>query len=145
MHRYEVHVHWSGATTGYRDYSRNHRVSVPGQTPIECSADPLIGRGDDGRWNPEQLFVASLSQCHMLWYLHLCVEAGIVVLDYRDDAVGVMSDTKFTEVTLRPTVRITDASRAREASALHTAASSRCYIANSVVFPVQHEPRIESA
>lgn len=144
MHRYEVSIRWSGATTDYRSYSRNHEVHSPGLPPIPASADPAIGRGDAARWNPEQLLVASLSECHMLWHLHLCTDAGIVVVDYRDDAVGVMTDAAFTEVTLHPVVTIIDATRADDAQALHAEANTRCYIANSVNFPVRHLPRVET-
>lgn len=142
QHSYTVEVAWSGATTDYRSYSRNHEVNVPGLPPIPASADPVIGRGDGSRWNPEQLLVAALSQCHMLWYLHLCTDAGIVVVDYRDSATGIMSDTRFTTVTLRPRVTITSADRVDDARALHAQAHKRCFIANSVNFPVTHEPKI---
>jgi organic hydroperoxide reductase OsmC/OhrA len=143
-HRYEVEVVWTGATTDYRSYSRNHEVHAPGPTPIPASADPVIGRGDSSRWNPEQLLVAALSQCHMLWYLHLCTDAGIVVVDYRDAAVGIMSDSKFTDVTLHPRVVITSPDRIDDAQALHAEAHRRCFIANSVNFPVAQEPRISA-
>lgn len=139
-HCYEVEVAWTGATTDYRSYSRNHEVHTLGFLPIPTSADPVIGLGDSSRWNPKQLLVAALSQCHMLWYLHLCTEAGIVVINYRDAAVGTMSDTKFTDVTLHPRVVITEAERAEEVQALHAEAHKRCFIANSVNFPVAHEP-----
>lgn len=141
-HIYDVDVAWSGATTDYRSYSRNHEVAAAGQPPIPGSADPRIGRGEAGRWDPEQLLVASLSQCHMLWYLHMCVEAGVVVTDYRDHATGVMSDERFQLVTLRPVVTITDEAMRDAAVRAHTAAHERCFIANSVNFPVHHEPTI---
>lgn len=142
MHRYEVEVAWSGATTDYRSYSRNHEALAPGRPPLPSSADPVIGRGDATRWNPELLLVASLSECHMLWYLHLCTEAGIVVTEYRDAAEGVMDDQRFQRVTLRPRVTITDPARADDARGLHAEAHKRCFIANSMNFPVEHEPTI---
>ncbi|UGT45092.1 OsmC family protein [Nocardia yamanashiensis] len=141
-HVYEVSVTWSGATTGYRDYSRNHLLLTAGPPPIEASADPVVGRGDGARWNPEQLLVASLADCHMLWYLHLCVDAGVVVTDYRDDAVGVMDNIRFQHVTLRPRVTVTEASMVAPAEQLHAEAHKKCFIANSVNFPVGHEPVI---
>ncbi|NKY49564.1 OsmC family protein [Nocardia vermiculata] len=141
-HRYRVDVVWTGATTDYRTYSRNHEVLAPGPPPLPASADPVVGRGDPDRWNPEQLLVASLSQCHMLWYLHLAVEAGIVVVDYLDEAEGVMNARRFEQVTLRPRVTITDAALTERARALHEQAHERCFIANSVNFPVHHEPDI---
>jgi organic hydroperoxide reductase OsmC/OhrA len=141
VHHYEVEVRWSGATTNYRSYSRNHEARVPGRPPIPSTADPKF-RGDESRWNPEQLLVASLSECHMLWYLHLCAEAGIVVTDYHDAAAGVMDDVSFQSVTLRPRVTITDAARTDAARELHTEAHKRCFVANSMNFPVTHEPQI---
>lgn len=141
-HVYEVSVTWSGATTGYRDYSRNHDLLADGRPPILASADPVVGRGDRTRWNPEQLLVASLSDCHMLWYLHLCVEAGVVVTDYRDDAVGIMDDVRFQHVTLRPRVTVTEARMLEAAERMHAEAHKKCFIANSVNFPVSHEATI---
>ncbi|MEV5649442.1 OsmC family protein [Nocardia sp. NPDC052254] len=143
-HRYRVDVVWTGATTDHRSYSRNHEVLATGRPPVRGSADPVIGRGDPERWNPEQLLLASLSQCHMLWYLHLCADAGIVVVDYLDQAEGVMNSQQFEQVTLRPRVTITDGDRAEQARALHTQAHQRCFIANSVNFPVNHEPDIRT-
>ncbi|BCK57232.1 OsmC family protein [Nocardia wallacei] len=142
MHHYEVEVVWSGATTDYRSYSRNHEALAPGRPPLPGSADPVIGRGDADRWNPELLLVASLSECHMLWYLHLCTESGIVVTDYRDAAEGTMDDQRFQRVTLRPRVTITDPARVDAARELHAAAHQRCFIANSMNFPVVHEPAV---
>ena len=113
-HNYAVSVTWTGnqgtGTSGYRDYSRNHDVSCDGPHTIAGSSDPAF-RGDRTRWNPELELVAALSQCHMLWYLHLCAEAGVIVLSYSDDAAGTMEETadgsgRFTEVVLRPQVTI---------------------------------------
>ncbi|WP_216895008.1 OsmC family protein [Nocardia alni] len=143
-HRYEIEVGWSGATTDYRSYSRDHEARAPGRPPIPGSADPKF-RGDPTRWNPEQLLVAAASECHMLWYLHLCADAGIVVTDYRDAAVGVMDDERFQQITLRPRVTITDPARADTARDLHSEAHKRCYIANSMNFPIAHEPTIHTA
>ncbi|WP_280267664.1 OsmC family protein [Nocardia wallacei] len=145
MHRYEVEVAWSGATTDYRSYSRNHEAFAPGRPPLPSSADPVIGRGDATRWNPELLLIASLSQCHMLWYLHLCTEAGIVVTDYRDTAEGTMNNQRFLQVTLRPRVTITDPAHTDAARELHAEAHKRCFIANSMNFPVDHEPTITAS
>ena len=113
-HRYEVAVAWTGndgsGTSGYRAYRRDHEIAAPGKPSIAGSSDPAF-RGDPARWNPEDLLVASLSSCHMLWYLHLCAVAGIVVTAYRDDAEGVMEEGadgggRFTQVTLRPAVTV---------------------------------------
>ncbi|WP_405484038.1 OsmC family protein [Nocardia sp. NBC_00511] len=141
-HIYDVDVTWSGNNAEYRSYSRNHEVTADKKPPIPGSADPIIGRGDVTRWNPEQLLVASLAQCHMLWYLHMCVEAGVVVTDYRDHATGIMNNQKFLLVVLRPEVTVTDASMRAAAKQAHAEAAKRCFIANSMNFPVEHEPTI---
>lgn len=114
---------------------------------IPGSSDPAF-RGDGSRYNPEELLVASLSQCHMLWYLHLCADAGIVVTAYTDQAEGRMDlDAEgfgqFRMVVLRPAAAITDAARAEEALRLHDAAHKLCFIARSVNFPVVHEPVLQ--
>jgi organic hydroperoxide reductase OsmC/OhrA len=92
------------------------------------------------------MLVASLSACHMLWYLHLAAEAGVVVVAYGDTAEGRMVEDRarggwFTGVTLRPEVTIAAGSDAVRAEALHAAAHAKCFIANSVNFPVTCEPR----
>jgi organic hydroperoxide reductase OsmC/OhrA len=100
-----------------------------------------VFRGDGSRYNPEELLVASLSACHMLWVLHLAADAGIVITDYRDEAEGEMDD-QFRLVTLRPQMMITDETRIAEAEAIHHRAHELCFIARSVNFPVRCEPRI---
>lgn len=155
-HRYEVEVTWTGntgsGTSGYRDYARDHDVTgvdMSGKPPIPGSADPAF-RGDPQRWNPEELLVVSLSQCHMLWYLALCAKAGIVVTAYSDRPEGTMSENAegsgvFTNATLRPQVTITDPERVGEATELHHEAHRMCFIANSVNFPVTAEPTVDVA
>jgi organic hydroperoxide reductase OsmC/OhrA len=143
---------WTGnrseGTTGYRSYDRSHHSAVDGRPTLHGSADPAF-RGDPERWNPELLLVAALSQCHLLTYLHLCTEAGIVVTDYRDDAEGTMAQDgvggRFPEVVLRPVVAVTDAVQVERAHALHADAAAACFIASSVNFPVRHEPVVETA
>jgi organic hydroperoxide reductase OsmC/OhrA len=146
-HSYRVTVTWTGntgeGTTGYRNYARSHEISAAGKTSIPGSSDPSF-RGDPARWSPEDLLVASLSACHKLWYLHLCAEAGIVVVAYVDEAVGVMEESAdgsgvFVEVTLRPRVSIAPGGDQAKAESLHDAAHSKCFIARSVNFPVRCE------
>jgi len=115
---------------------------------IPGSSDPAF-RGDRECYNPEELLVASLSSCHMLWYLHLCADDGIDVVAYEDTALGEMLENAdgsgaFVEVVLRPRVRIAPGADAVRAAALHEEAHRRCFIANSVNFPVRHEPEIAS-
>ncbi|MGE0764989.1 MAG: OsmC family protein [Hyphomicrobiaceae bacterium] len=152
-HRYTPTVTWTGntgtGTSGYKAYSRDHVVSVAGRPDIHGSSDAAF-RGDAGRHNPEDLLVASLSACHMLWYLHLASQAGIIVIAYRDAPEGVMVEDAarggwFERVTLRPTVEIAAGGDAVQARTLHEAAHGKCFIANSVNFPVLVEPRIEIA
>ncbi|OZB60497.1 MAG: peroxiredoxin [Lysobacterales bacterium 14-68-21] len=148
-HRYRVDVVWTGnrgtGTDGYRNYSRNHVIRVPGKPDLAGSSDPTF-RGDATRHNPEDMLVAALSTCHMLSYLHMATVAGVVVTDYRDAAEGTMvtegDGGHFTEVVLRPVVTITAASDPARAEAAHEAAHHACFIANSVNFPVRCEPRI---
>lgn len=148
-HSYSVQVRWIGnlgeGTSGYRSYSRNHEISVEGKPTIAGSSDPTF-RGDPVRYNPEELLVASLSTCHMLWYLHLCSRAGIPIVDYRDDAVGIMTQTSdggghFKEVVLRPEVTI-EKGDAATADALHKEAHRLCFISRSVNFRVRCQPTI---
>jgi organic hydroperoxide reductase OsmC/OhrA len=148
-HEYRVVTKWTGnlgpGTSNYAAYSRNHQISGPAkQHPILGSSDPLL-QGDATRYNPEELLVGALSACHMLWVLHLSAEAGIVITDYSDEALGFMSETadgsaQFTGVTLRPVVAITDLDRADDARAIHSRAHAVCALARSVNFPVRHEP-----
>jgi organic hydroperoxide reductase OsmC/OhrA len=148
-HRYTPTVTWTGnsgsGTSGYKAYSRDHVISIAGRPDIAGSSDPAF-RGDPTRHNPEDLLVASLSACHMLWYLHLASEAGIVVVEYRDMAEGVMVEVAvrggwFERVTLRPVVTIAAGGNISRAEALHEAAHGKCFIANSMNFPVLCEPR----
>jgi organic hydroperoxide reductase OsmC/OhrA len=148
-HLYSMNVVWTGntgqGTSDYRSYTRDHEINAPGKAPIHGSADPKF-RGNPARYNPEELLVSALSSCHMLWYLHLCAEAGIVVLSYEDRAEGTMEessqgDGRFIAVTLRPHVLVTTS--AERAKALHQRAHEFCFIANSVNFQVYHEPTVE--
>ncbi|MFI6595870.1 OsmC family protein [Nonomuraea sp. NPDC050536] len=151
-HRYRATVTWTGnlgeGTSGYRAYSRDHEVSGEGKPVLPGTSDPAF-RGDPGRWNPEELLVASLAQCHMLWYLHLCSTKGIVVDGYVDDPEGTMVEGgdgggRFSTVTLRPVVTIADPAQLETAMALHEQAHELCFIANSVNFPVKHEPQVHA-
>ncbi len=149
-HVYEVSLSWTGnlgdGTSGYRSYGRDHEVTVPGRPPIAGSADPAF-RGDPARWNPEELLVAALAQCHLLWYLHLASTAGVVVVAYHDEPSGVMVEDhdgsgRFESVVLRPTVTIADAGMREMARAVHAQVSDYCFIERSVNFPVTHEATI---
>jgi organic hydroperoxide reductase OsmC/OhrA len=152
-HHYSVVTSWTGntgaGTAGYRGYKRDHEVAAPGKlTPIPCSSDAAF-RGDSKRYNPGELFVAALSACHMLWMLHLCADAGIVVVSYVDRASGTMLENPdgsgaFTEVVLRPDIVITARDRIAEVEALNVEANRLCFLANSVKCPVRHQPSVTS-
>jgi organic hydroperoxide reductase OsmC/OhrA len=143
---------WTGnkgeGTSTYRSYDRSYTISVKNKPDFYGSSDPMF-RGDPAKHNPENLLVMSLSSCHMLWYLHLCADNGIVVVSYEDDAVGVMAEDVvrggfFTEVTLSITVKITDGAKIELAQSLHHNANKLCFVANSVNFPVRHVVTIVS-
>lgn len=149
-HEYQIQVSWTGnlgeGTKDYKSYSRNHEIKAAGKSVISGSSDPSF-RGDANRYNPEDLFVSTLASCHMLWYLHLCSANKITIVNYQDDAIGTMLEKEdgsgaFTEVVLRPTVTILENDKKDLAIRLHEEAHEKCFIANSVNFPVRCEPLI---
>jgi organic hydroperoxide reductase OsmC/OhrA len=153
QHTYEVRVDWTGnageGTKTYKGYRRDHTIACEGKPQIQGSSDPSF-RGDRSRYNPEELLVASLSSCHMLWYLHLCSVNHVTILDYRDSASGVLEEGndgsgEFVRVTLRPTVKVSAGDDRATALALHNQAHRLCFIARSVRFPVDIVPEIIEA
>lgn len=153
-HRYTTVVEWTGntgtGTASYRGYSRQHEISAPDHPkPTILGSSDAGFRGDAERWNPEELLVASLSACHKLWYLHLCADAGLVITAYVDRAEGIMVEKpdgsgQFRRVVLRPVVTFASGADLERARELHHAAYKMCFIANSVNFPVEHEPELHS-
>ena len=147
-HHYSVDVAWLGnrgsGTSGYREYGRQSSVEATGKHPIDASADRTF-HGDADRWNPEELLLAALAECHMLSFLHVAVQHGVVVTAYSDAATGTMEQQgdggRFTSVTLHPLVTVAEPIDDALAATLHHEASEKCFIANSVNFPVHHEPR----
>lgn len=151
VHSYSAAVRWTGnrgeGTSGYGAYERSHEISAPDRPPIPGSSDVAF-RGDGTRYNPEDLLVSSLAACHLLSYLHLCADAGIVVTGYVDQASGTMMESResgghFTEVVLRPTVQYAPGTDTDLAMQLHERAHHLCFIANSVNFPVRCEARMQ--
>lgn len=147
-------MRWTGnhgtGTSGYREYGRNHEISAQNKTHDIAGSSDRAFRGDSARYNPEELLVAALSSCHMLAYLHLCVDAGIVVTAYEDAATGTMKlnpdgSGQFTEVVLSPVVTLADPSQADAANNLHHEAHEKCFIARSINFDVRCEPSIQVA
>lgn len=148
---YKAKINWTGnlgmGTDEHTAYSRVHEITGDGgKEKILASADPIF-RGEASRYNPEELVVAAIAGCHMLWYLHLCAEAGVVVVDYEDEANGTLTETddgngKFSEVTINPKITISKDSNAEKATELHDKAHKFCFIANSMNFPVKFKPTI---
>jgi organic hydroperoxide reductase OsmC/OhrA len=147
QHDYGATIVWTGdrgqGTTEYRGYDRTWEVRTPGKPVIRCSNDPLLG-GDPAKPNPEDLLLASLSACHMLWYLHLACNAGVVVLAYEDTPVGVGETSpngagRFSRATLRPSIRVRAGSDLAKADAIHGEVHHYCFIARSVNFPVTYQ------
>ncbi len=148
QHHYNTIIKWTGnqgkGTSNYRNYERSHQIIIENKSAILGSSDPAF-RGDKTKHNPEDLLVSSLASCHMLWYLHLCSEAGVIVTDYIDHAKGTMVETsngggQFIEVTLNPMVTVAELNMINPANELHKKANELCFIANSVNFPVKHKP-----
>ncbi|GAA4349688.1 OsmC family protein [Microbacterium rhizosphaerae] len=152
-HRYTVTSVWTGdrgtGTSGYRDYDRSVTLSIHGKPDLPASSDKPF-RGDPARWNPEDMLLAALSECHLLSYLHACVQAGVIVRGYTDKAIGIMFEDgqgggRFTEVILRPHVIIAEESMKDAAMRAHHQAHEWCFIASSVNFPVRVEPTVRVA
>ncbi len=148
QHHYKVAVSWQddNGTSGYASYSRDHNIVIAGKPVIEASSDPAF-RGNPAKYNPEELLLASVSNCHMLWYLHFCAVNGIIVLNYVDNAEGIMEEHadgsgRFTGVTLYPVVTVSSKEMIGKAEELHAEANKFCFIANSLNFAVTHQPRI---
>lgn len=146
-------IAWTGnrgtGTSAYRAYDRTWNLAVPGKPVIACSNDPHLG-GDPSKYNPEDMLIAALSACHMLWYLHLCAVAGVTVTAYRDEAAGIGETApdgagRFLKAVLRPQVTIAPGSDAAKARAIHWDIHKYCFIARSVNFPVEYEPTIQVA
>lgn len=148
-HVFRLRSEWTGnagtGTSGYRDYTRDVTLAVAGKPEVLASAAPAF-RGDGQRWNPEDMLLAALSECHMLSYLHACVTTGVVVTSYVDDAEAVMvtegNGGRFDHVVLHPVITVADEAMLDAAHEAHHPAHEWCFIANSVNFPVTIEPRI---
>jgi organic hydroperoxide reductase OsmC/OhrA len=148
-HQYSANIVWTGnngtGTSDYASYSRDHVISIDHKQDLQGSSDSIF-RGDVTKHNPEDMLLSSLSVCHMLWYLHLCADAGVIVTAYTDKVEGILeygkNGGKFTEVTLHPVVSVKSEEMIPLAMSLHSEAHACCFIANSVNFPVKHEPNI---
>lgn len=146
-HDFTASIAWTGdrgeGTRRYRGYDRTWRILTPGKPVVECSNDPLLG-GDPAKPNPEDLLLSSLAACHMLWYLHLAANAGIVVRAYEDSPLGVgetgpRGEGRFLRVLLRPRITVERGADLAQADALHHEVHRYCFIARSVNFPIDFE------
>ncbi len=151
IHNYKTTIEWTGnkgtGTSAYTEYDRSHTIRIDNKLDILASSDKAF-RGDAAKHNPEDLFLASIAGCHMLWYLHLCADEGIIVESYVDHASGKMATQadgggKFTEITLAPVIVVKDASMADRAFHLHHKAHEMCFLANSVNFDITIQPKIK--
>ena len=149
MHHFACRTVWTGAAQGptrdYDTYSRTYEVAIAGKPTLTGSSAGEF-KGDESKHNPEDLLVIALSTCHMLSYLALAARAGIAVSAYVDETEGTMAikdrRLRFTDVLLKPRVTVAAGTDLKRAEALHEKANEICFIANSVNFPVRHEPVI---
>ncbi len=146
-HDFTAQIVWTGdrgeGTKRYKGYDRTWRIDTPGKPPMECSNDPALG-GDPAKPNPEDLLLASLAGCHMLWYLHLASNAGIVVRSYEDTPVGIgevgpRGEGRFVRAVLKPKITVARGADLAKADALHHDVHDFCFIARSVNFPIAYE------
>jgi len=149
-HLYNISLKWTGntgyGTKDYTSYNRNFMISSESKDKIEFSSDPLF-RGDRTKYNPEELLLSSVSGCHLLWFLHLCSESKILVVDYEDNPVAKMIENsdgggKFTEIILNPIVTINSLNNVELIDELHLKAGKLCFIANSLNFPVKYNSKV---
>lgn len=148
QHKYQLNLEWTGAgesgTQNYTSYSRDYLINGESKSAdILGSSDPSF-RGAKERYNPEEMLLASLSSCHMLWFLHLCAERGVIVKGYKDAPTGIMSTDssgkgKMTLVTLKPVVTISKDSVPADIDEIHDEAHEFCFIAASVNFKITIE------
>ncbi|WP_127793030.1 OsmC family protein [Agromyces sp. LHK192] len=164
-HGFRVELEWTGETPAavsgptvagaaparrsrVTSAARSHVVRADGKLhAIEGSAARPF-HGDPARWNPEELLLAALADCHLLSYLYVAARAGVVVTAYRDDATATLrQDARgggaIIEAVLRPRVGVAEPAMVEVAQALHAEASALCFIASSVAFPIRHEPVAE--
>lgn len=136
-------IDWTGnrgtGTSGYKSYDRTWSVRTPGKPEIKCSNDPMLG-GDPTLHNPEDLLLNALSACHMLWFLHLSSDAGLIVTAYTDTPEGLGETApsgagRFLSATLKPQITL-DKGDPAQADTIHAEIHKVCYIARSVNFPV---------
>lgn len=144
-HDFTAKLRWTGnkgtGTSAYRAYTRNWTLESAGKPAIACSNDPLLG-GDPALYNPEDMLIAALSSCHMLWFLHLASDAGLIVHSYEDTPIGTgecLPDGtgRFIRALLQPRIGLIPGSDTKLADEVHGRIHNHCFIARSVNFPVR--------
>lgn len=152
MAEHTVTVHWQRRNQVFTDnrYSRGHTWAFDGGVEVPASSSPHVlpsPYSDPSAVDPEEAFVASISSCHMLWFLSLAAKRGFCVDSYADDAVGIMEKDQsgrfaMTRVTLRPKAIFSGDRLATQAElqGLHHEAHEQCFIANSVKTEIHCEP-----
>ncbi len=152
-HDFTAQVVWTGnqgeGTKSYRSYTRNWSVTTPGKPEIQCSNDPLLG-GDPTLHNPEDMLIATVSACHMLWYLHLASSAKIVVTSYVDNPIGTGQSEpdgtgRFIKAVLKPVIEVARGTDLEKADQIHHQIHKHCFIARSVNFPITYEASYREA
>jgi organic hydroperoxide reductase OsmC/OhrA len=147
-HTYVLKIEWTGntgsGTFDYRAYERSHTITAPGKPIILGSSDPAF-RGDATAYNPEEMLLSALSTCHMLWFLHLCADEGVVVTAYSDEPMAILHEDgkeggRFEKAVLHPRVELANQHQRPLLNKLHELAHEKCFIAASVNFPVIWEP-----
>jgi organic hydroperoxide reductase OsmC/OhrA len=146
-------ITWQRGDASFSDgrYSRLHEWRFDGGSVVAASPSPHVVPApwsDAAAIDPEEAFIASIASCHMLWFLSLAAERGLVVDTYAYDAIGTMARIApgrqaITEVVLRPRIAFSGAAPdAATIAGLHEAAHERCFIANSVKTAIRVEPRV---
>lgn len=144
-HTFATSLRWSGSTAlGDEDHSREHEVTMAGQTIPASSAAAFLG--DAGRPNPEQLLVAAASSCQMLSFLAVAARARLDVVDYTDEALGEMPGTgrpmRVTRILLRPTISLARPAPRAKVERLVEVAHRECFIAASLRSEIVIEPTL---
>ncbi len=155
-HTFEITLHYPAKagqlTPPEADFSRNNVMRAAGKQDVPASSPPAFG-GDGTRYNPEELMLMSLSECHMLTFLALAAKKRIAIVAYEDRATGELGIGEFgiagkmsmQKVTLHPRVTVAKGTNLADAHAMHEKAHANCFMANSVNFPVTTEPAIVEA
>ncbi|MFY0565933.1 OsmC family protein [Archangium lansingense] len=146
MHEFPLTLHWEGSTAG--EYPRDAVARTPGKQDIAVSAASSYG-GDDSRWNPEDLFGASLGTCHMLTFLSLAKKVHLEVRGYEDHVTVTLDSvdkvSRITKVRLAPIIRVAPGTSPAKVREMFEKAHKYCFIGQSITSEVLMEPTIEEA